>query len=70
MSLSKKLRIELLIRKNRFDPFHIGLSKYTFREQCDEEPGLTLCDGTVKIIYNCCYEGEDISDDLKKLMIM
>ena len=49
-----------------FDPFRMGLSKYTFMERCNEEPGLTLDDGTVKIFYNCCYEGEDIPDDLRK----
>ena len=36
------------------------------RERCDEEPELALDDGTVKIFYNCCYDGEDIPDDLRK----
>ena len=62
----KKLPASSVIFICTFDPFHIGLSKYTFREQCDEESGLTLGDGTVKIFYNCCYEGEDIPDDLRK----
>ncbi|MCR5746169.1 MAG: Rpn family recombination-promoting nuclease/putative transposase, partial [Lachnospiraceae bacterium] len=50
-----------------FDPFGKGLRRYTFRERCDEDTDLLLKDGTTKIFYNCCYEGKDISDDLKKL---
>ena len=50
-----------------FDPFGEGLSMYTFRECCDEKPELRLKDGTRKIFYNCCYEGDDLPDELKKL---
>lgn len=50
-----------------FDPFGEGLSEYTFRERCDECPDLLLSDGTEKHFYNCCYEGEDIGEDLRKL---
>ncbi|MBR1860245.1 MAG: hypothetical protein IJ796_00050 [Lachnospiraceae bacterium] len=49
-----------------FDPFRQGLSKYTFRERCEENRELTLNDGTVKIFFNCKYEGDDIAEDLKK----
>lgn len=49
-----------------FDPFGEGLSRYTFRERCDENKDMVLDDGTVKIFYNCTYKGEDISDDLKR----
>ena len=48
-----------------FDPFHLGLSQYTFREACAEKQGLGLDDGTVKIFYNCCYKGNDIPEDLR-----
>ena len=50
-----------------FDPFGEGLSRYTFRERCDEDLKLTLNDGTLKVFYNCRYKGEDIPDELRKL---
>ena len=50
-----------------FDPFGKGLSRYTFRESCEEDQALRLGDGTRKIFYNCSYNGEDLSEDLRKL---
>ena len=50
-----------------FDPFERGLSKYTFREQCEEDPEIQFGDGTTKIFYNCCYKGKDIPENLGKL---
>ena len=50
-----------------FDPFGEGFPLYTFRERCDEKPGLILNDGTIKVFYNCSYKGEDIPDALRKL---
>ena len=50
-----------------FDPFGKGFSRYTFRENCEEDPKLKLGDGTRKIFYNCCYKGDDIPEDLRKL---
>ena len=38
-----------------FDPFRLGLSKYTFRERCDEEPEYTLNDGTVSKAITAQY---------------
>ena len=49
-----------------FDPFGKGLSRYTFTECCEEDDAIHLSDGTSKIFYNCCYEGEDIPENLKK----
>ena len=49
-----------------FDPFQWGLSQYHFAECCIEEPRIRLGDGTVKVFFNCRYEGNDIPDDLKK----
>lgn len=49
-----------------FDPFGLGLSKYTFCETCEENHELKLNDGTVKIFYNCTYGGEDIPDNLRE----
>ena len=50
-----------------FDPFGQGLSRYTFRERCDENPEICLNDGTEKVFYNCKYEGEDIPDGIRHL---
>ncbi len=50
-----------------FDPFRLGLAQYTFTERCKETPELELNDGTTKIFYNCCYEGYDISAEIKDL---
>ncbi len=49
-----------------FDPFGLGLSQYTFCEKCEEDHELKLNDGTVKIFYNCSYDGEDIPDNLRE----
>ena len=48
-----------------FDPFGKGMSKYTFRERCDENPEMTISDGAEKIFFNCCYENDDISEGLR-----
>ena len=50
-----------------FDPFGKGLSRYTFRECCEESPDLRLGDGTRKIFYNCSYHGGDLPEELQKL---
>ena len=50
-----------------FDPFGCSKSRYTFQERCLEVTDLSLNDGTTKIFFNCTYEGEDISEDLKVL---
>ncbi|MCR4895561.1 MAG: Rpn family recombination-promoting nuclease/putative transposase [Lachnospiraceae bacterium] len=48
-----------------FDPFGLGLPKYSFRERCDEDPGLSLKTGTEKVFFNCSYQGNQISEKLK-----
>ena len=50
-----------------FDPFKLGLSRYTFRERCDENPEICLNDGTEKVFYNCKYDGEDIPNGIRNL---
>ncbi len=50
-----------------FDPFGKGLCKYTFRGRCEEDPEIAIDDGAERIFYNCCYEGEDIPEELRKL---
>ncbi|MCR4643635.1 MAG: hypothetical protein K5697_16600, partial [Lachnospiraceae bacterium] len=50
-----------------FDPFGYGLGRYTFTESCREKPELELNDGTRKIFFNCCYQGEELTEDLRKL---
>ena len=48
-----------------FDPFGHGLGRYTFNERCLEKPEFELNDGTRKIFFNCCYKGNEISEDLR-----
>ncbi len=50
-----------------FDPFKKGLSQYTFINRCEENCDIVLGDGTTKMFYNCCYKGDDIPEDLRKL---
>ncbi len=50
-----------------FDPFGLGLSRYTFRECCEERLDLRLGDGTMKIFCNCRYQGGDLPEELQKL---
>ncbi len=49
-----------------FDPFKAGLSRYTFRERCDEKQSIRLEDGTIKVFYNCAYKADDIPDEIRK----
>ena len=50
-----------------FDPYKKGLSKYTFRERCEEDSEIVLGDKTTKVFYNCTYRGNDLPDDLNSL---
>ncbi len=50
-----------------FDPFGKGLSQYTFRGRCEEDLNLAIDDGTTRVFFNCCYKGDDISEELKNL---
>ena len=63
----KKLPESTVIFVCTFDPFGLGLSQYTFSENCEEDNGLKLLDGTRKIFYNCTYTGTDIPEDLRML---
>ena len=48
-----------------FDPFKKGLSRYSFSEMCEEDPTLSLEDGTKKIFLNCTFGGDSVSDDIR-----
>jgi len=50
-----------------FDPFGKNISKYTFKECCEEDSGIRLNDGNSKIFYNCTCKGEDIPKNLREL---
>ena len=50
-----------------FDPFGYGLGRYTSTESCEEKAELKLNDGTRKIFFNCCYQGDELTEDLRKL---
>ena len=51
-----------------FDLFDTGLHKYTFRNYCEEVPGLLLKDETVKVFLNTTSMAGDISEPLKRLL--
>ena len=38
----------------------------TFRERCDEDHEFVLKDGTEKHFFNCCYEGDDMAEELRE----
>ena len=63
----KKLPESNVIFICTFDPYKKGLSKYTFRERCDEDSEIVLGDKTTKVFYNCTYRGKDLPKDLKSL---
>ena len=48
-----------------FDPFQMEISQYSFRERCDQKPEMELGDGTRKYFFNCTYQGDDISKELR-----
>ena len=50
-----------------FDPFDKGCYRYTFREYCEEVPGLMHPTGTSKIYYNTAAGGSDIPKVLQNL---
>ncbi|MBQ9606652.1 MAG: Rpn family recombination-promoting nuclease/putative transposase, partial [Lachnospiraceae bacterium] len=50
-----------------FDPFGKGLSKYTFRGRCEEDPDIAIDDGAARVFFNCTYKGDNISEELKNL---
>ncbi|MCR4691565.1 MAG: hypothetical protein K5739_09500 [Lachnospiraceae bacterium] len=50
-----------------FDPYQRGISRYTFKQRCEELPSLEMGDETVKIFYNCTYTGNDLPEDLRDL---
>ena len=51
-----------------FDPFGLGLHKYTFSNICHEVDGLKLNDGAVTIFLNTCGTSNDISGELKAFL--
>ena len=50
-----------------FDPFRKGLSRYTFRNKCEEMPELALQDHAVKYFFNCTCQSEGVPDGIQAL---
>lgn len=48
-----------------FDPMNRGKAAYHFQNKSDEEPPVPLGDGAHKYYFNCAYEGEEISEELR-----
>ena len=63
----KKLKESNVIFICTFDPFEKGLYKYTFSEECQENKGLLLEDGTRRIFYNTKSTDPNMPPDVKKL---
>jgi predicted transposase/invertase (TIGR01784 family) len=51
-----------------FDPFNMGLYKYTFENRCVEEPELALEDGSKKVFLNAAGIRGDIPDEMKEFL--
>ena len=51
-----------------FDPFGKGRHRYTFQNQCEEDPDLRLSDQSVKIFFNTKGTADDVSDEVRKLL--
>ena len=51
-----------------FDPFGLGLHKYTFSNICHEVDGLKLNDGAATIFLNACGKSDDISGELRAFL--
>lgn len=51
-----------------FDPFKAGLSKYTFRNTCEEDSGVQLGDETEKIFFNATGNHEGLTDAQKQFL--
>lgn len=49
-----------------FDPFGHGLPQYSFENRCTEKLDLPLCDGTLKIFYNCTAPTDKLPKSLRE----
>ena len=47
-----------------------GLHKYTFKNECQEVPGLLLNDGTTKVVFDVNGTGDDVNEDVKSFLKM
>lgn len=64
----KELKDSYIVFLCTFDPFGERLHRYTFTPACQEEPSLTLADGSTRVFINTeGIEGE-ISSELKSLL--
>jgi len=52
----------------KFDPFHKGKYRYTFRNMCDEVEDLPLNDETYKVFFSTVGTEGEISDNLRELL--
>ena len=51
-----------------FDLLGKGLHRYTFRNYCEEVPGLALQDEAVRVILNTTSKANDVPEDLKAFL--
>ena len=63
-----KLRNSYIIFVCTFDPFKLGLRRYTFRNRCDERTELALNDKAARIFLNAKGRIGDESEDVKSFL--
>lgn len=64
----KKLRKSYIIFICKFDPFDAGLSRYTFKNLCVENPAIALEDEAEKIFINPHGRTENMSPELREFL--
>ena len=65
----RELRDAAVVFICAFDPFGRGRCLYTFRNECLEEPGLPLGDGTLKAVVNVSGDRAGVPADLAELAL-
>ena len=60
-----RLRESYIIFVCAFDPFNLGLRRYTFRNRCDERTELALPDRAIRIFLNATGTLGEESDDVR-----
>lgn len=63
-----ELRPTFIIFICTFDPFGRGQYRYSFRNMCEEAPGLVLADGAHKLFFSTVGTKGEISDELRQVL--
>jgi predicted transposase/invertase (TIGR01784 family) len=63
-----RLKPQYIIFICTFDPFGLGLHRYTFSNLCHEDKGLELGDETTKIFLSTKGTADDVSRDMREFL--